>query len=207
MHEYPLSFDAPGLAGMDWLALALSVAAAMAIFRLKVGMLRRAGAASLACCCGWAAHQGPRHDFTGAGGPTMRMKRGEQRSWRHRYRRVHPIVGPCAERRLAEGRRDAGPKPAVSDDVHRYGFPRTDLAVTLDGVTIRPTLALGGWVAFKPVHGGAMVMGDLVLLETEINPVMAKMIANGLEITAVHNHLLRAARRRSTCMSAVTAIR
>lgn len=85
-----------------------------------------------------------------------------------------------------------GRKPAVSDDVHRYGFPRTDLSVTLDGVTIKPALALGGWVAFKPAHGGAMVMGDLVLLETEINPVMAKMIASGLEITAVHNHLLRA---------------
>src|SRR6266699_7096895 len=56
-------------------------------------------------------------------------------------------------------------------DVHRYGFPRTDLTVTLDGVTIRPALALGGWVAFKPAHGGAMAMGDLVLLETEINPV------------------------------------
>ena len=86
-----------------------------------------------------------------------------------------------------------GRKPAVSDDVHRYGFPRTDLSVTLDGVTIKPGLALGGWVAFKPAHGGVMVMGDLVLLETEINPVMAKMIAGGLEITAVHNHLLRAA--------------
>ncbi|HEU0150430.1 MAG TPA: DUF1259 domain-containing protein [Bradyrhizobium sp.] len=85
-----------------------------------------------------------------------------------------------------------GRKPAVSDDVHRYGFPRSDLAVTLDGVTIKPALALGGWVAFKPAHGGTMVMGDLVLLETEINPVMAKMIASGLEITAVHNHLLRA---------------
>jgi hypothetical protein len=85
-----------------------------------------------------------------------------------------------------------GRKPAVSDDVHRYGFPRSDLSVTLDGVTIKPALALGGWVAFKPGHGGAMVMGDLVLLETEINPVMAKMIASGLEITAVHNHLLRA---------------
>jgi hypothetical protein len=58
-------------------------------------------------------------------------------------------------------------------------------------VTIRPALALGGWAAFKPVHGGAMVMGDLVLLETEINPVMAKLIENGIEITAVHNHLLR----------------
>ena len=85
-----------------------------------------------------------------------------------------------------------GRKAAVSDDVHRYGFPRTDLAVTLDGVTIKPALALGGWVAFKPAHGGVMVMGDLVLLETEISPVLTKMIASGLRITAVHNHLLRA---------------
>jgi hypothetical protein len=83
-------------------------------------------------------------------------------------------------------------KPAVSGDVHRYGFPRSDLSVTLDGVTIKPALALGGWVAFKPAHGGVMIMGDLVLLDSEINPVMAKMIANGIEITAVHNHLLRA---------------
>src|SRR5262249_54517681 len=81
---------------------------------------------------------------------------------------------------------------AVSGDVHRYGFPRSDLTVTLDGVTIRPTLALGGWTAFKPAHGGAMVMGDLVLLDTEINPVMAKLIENGIDITAVHNHVLRA---------------
>jgi hypothetical protein len=85
-----------------------------------------------------------------------------------------------------------GRKPAVSGDVHRYGFPRTDLMVTLDGVTIKPALALGGWVAFKPMHGEAMVMGDLVLLETEVNPVMLKLIEGGLEITAVHNHLLRA---------------
>src|ERR671931_121909 len=84
-----------------------------------------------------------------------------------------------------------GRKPAVTGDVHRYGFPRSDLNVTLDGVTIRPTLALGGWTAFKPAHGGAMVMGDLVLLDTEINPVMAKLIENGIEITAAHNHLLR----------------
>src|SRR5581483_12172137 len=85
-----------------------------------------------------------------------------------------------------------GRKAAVGGDVHRYGFPRTDLNVTLDGVTIKPGLALGGWVAFKPAHGGAMIMGDLVLLESEINPVMTVMIRNGIEITAVHNHLLRA---------------
>jgi hypothetical protein len=85
-----------------------------------------------------------------------------------------------------------GRKPAVSGDVRRYGFPRSDLAVTLAGVTIKPGLALGGWVAFKPMRGEAMVMGDLVLLESEINPVMLKMIEGGLDITAVHNHLLRA---------------
>jgi hypothetical protein len=86
-----------------------------------------------------------------------------------------------------------GRKPAtVVGDAHRYGFPRTDLNVTLDGVTIKPALALGGWVAFKPMHGDAMVMGDLVLLENEINPVVTKLIENGIEITAVHNHLLRA---------------
>lgn len=85
-----------------------------------------------------------------------------------------------------------GRRPTVSDDVHRYGFPRTDLSVTLDGVAIKPALALGGWVALKPAHDGAMVMGDLVLLESEINPVMTKLIEDGIEITAVHNHLLRA---------------
>src|SRR4051812_914999 len=80
----------------------------------------------------------------------------------------------------------------VAGDVHRYGFPRSDLSVTLDGVAIRPALALGGWVALKPAHGGAMAMGDLVLLESEITPVMTKLIENGLEITAVHNHIVRA---------------
>jgi Domain of Unknown Function (DUF1259) len=85
-----------------------------------------------------------------------------------------------------------GRKPAVSGDVHRYGFPRTDLQVSVDGVSIKPALALGSWIAMKPVQGGAMAMGDLVLLEAEINPVMSKLIEGGLDITAVHNHLLRA---------------
>jgi hypothetical protein len=84
-----------------------------------------------------------------------------------------------------------GRKATVAGDVHRYGFPRTDLTVTLDGVTIKPALALGGWLAFKPAHGGAMVMGDLVLLEAEINPVMRVLLENGLEVTAIHNHVLR----------------
>lgn len=85
-----------------------------------------------------------------------------------------------------------GRTASVSADVHRYGFPRSDLQVTVDGVTIRPALALGGWVAFKPAQGEVMVMGDLVLLDTEVNPVMTKLLENGIDITAVHNHLLRA---------------
>lgn len=85
-----------------------------------------------------------------------------------------------------------GRSATVSGDVHRYGFPRTDLQVTLDGVSVKPGLALGGWTAFKPMGNTAMVMGDLVLLAIEVNPVMSKLMEGGLEITAVHNHLLRA---------------
>lgn len=85
-----------------------------------------------------------------------------------------------------------GRTAAISQDVHRYGFPRTDLNVMLDGVAIKPAFALGGWVAFKPMGNQAMVMGDLVLTESEVNPVMAKVLSDGMEVTAVHNHLLRA---------------
>jgi hypothetical protein len=85
-----------------------------------------------------------------------------------------------------------GKTATVSGEVHRYGLPRSDLHVTLDGVAIKPALALGGWVAFAPMHGEAMVMGDLVLLDTEITPVMTKLMGSGLEITAIHNHILRA---------------
>jgi hypothetical protein len=85
-----------------------------------------------------------------------------------------------------------GRSAAVSGETHRYGFPRSDLQATVDGIAIRPALALGGWVAFTPAHGTTMAMGDLVLLETEINPVMAKLFEGGVDVTAVHNHLLRA---------------
>ena len=81
---------------------------------------------------------------------------------------------------------------AVSGNIHRYGLPRSDLKVTLDGVAIKPGFALGGWVAFEPTGDTTMMMGDLVLTEAEINPVMTKLLAEGLQVTAVHNHLLRA---------------
>ncbi|MBS0524564.1 MAG: DUF1259 domain-containing protein [Proteobacteria bacterium] len=76
--------------------------------------------------------------------------------------------------------------------VYRVGFPRTDLKVSLDGVTLRTGFAFGGWVAFQPMGDQAMVMGDLVLTQEEITPVMRKLVDGGLQITAVHNHLLRA---------------
>src|ERR1700681_689343 len=80
----------------------------------------------------------------------------------------------------------------MAGGVYRVGMPRTDLQVTLDGVSLKPTFALGSWVAFKPMGHEAMVMGDLVLTEDEIQPVMKKLQDEGLEITALHNHLLRA---------------
>jgi hypothetical protein len=76
--------------------------------------------------------------------------------------------------------------------VYRVGFPRTDLKVSLDGVALRPGFALGGWVAFQPMGAEAMVMGDLVLTQDEVAPVMRKLEEGGVEITALHNHLLRA---------------
>jgi len=76
--------------------------------------------------------------------------------------------------------------------VYRVGLPRTDLHVTLDGVELKPGFALGSWLAFWPEGGSSMVMGDLVLTETEIAPVMTKLAEGGIDITALHNHLLRA---------------
>jgi hypothetical protein len=84
------------------------------------------------------------------------------------------------------------PGSEMPGGVYRVGLPRTDLHVTLDGVQIRPTLALGSWLAFEEEGGTATVMGDLVLTETEISPVMQKLAEGGIEITALHNHLLRA---------------
>src|SRR5260370_31143898 len=73
-----------------------------------------------------------------------------------------------------------GKTAAVSGEVHRYGIPRSDLHVTLYGVAIKPALALGGSVAFPPMHGEAMAMSDLVLLETAITPLMNKWLHHGL---------------------------
>jgi hypothetical protein len=76
-------------------------------------------------------------------------------------------------------------------DIHRFNFPRSDMHVTAGGVTIKPALALGGWVAMKPTTGGVVAMGDLVLADNEITPVITALQAGGVEQTAIHHHLIR----------------
>ena len=77
------------------------------------------------------------------------------------------------------------------DGAYKFGLPRGDLHVSVSGVTVKPALALGSWVALKQVSDSeAMLMGDLVLLEGEVGPVLAKLQEGGIEQTALHNHLL-----------------
>jgi hypothetical protein len=78
------------------------------------------------------------------------------------------------------------------DGVRRFGFPRTDLAVQVDGIAVRPILGLGNWLAFVEHGGTTEVMGDLVLTQPEVNPVLRRLHAGGIAATALHNHLLRA---------------
>src|SRR5437870_5214513 len=76
------------------------------------------------------------------------------------------------------------------DGVYKIGLPRTDLHVKVADVEVKPTLALGSWVAFRKMAAETILMGDLVLTEDEVAPVMAKLQDGGIEITALHNHLL-----------------
>jgi len=84
-------------------------------------------------------------------------------------------------------------RPSVTQpgDVHRFNMPRSDLAVMVDGVRLKPAFALGSWVAFKGVSDGAIAMGDLVLRDNEVGPVMSRLQESGIEQTAIHHHLLR----------------
>ena len=79
---------------------------------------------------------------------------------------------------------------AMPGGIYRVGLPRSDLKVTLDGVEIKPALALGSWLAFRKSGNQGMVMGDLVLLVREVTPVMTKLEEAGIEVTALHSHML-----------------
>ena len=85
--------------------------------------------------------------------------------------------------------RAAGVKPTTAPDgVVRIGWPRTDVAVTVDGMPLKPFAGLGSWAAFTAAKDGAMVMGDTVVFQDEVSPAMDAAFAHGLEVTALHNH-------------------
>ena len=76
-----------------------------------------------------------------------------------------------------------------AEDTHKVTFPRTDIKVSVEGRPMPPFLGFSSWAAFTPgSHGGLMVMGDVVLLEDEVNPAMSAALDAGLEVTALHNH-------------------
>jgi hypothetical protein len=76
----------------------------------------------------------------------------------------------------------------TQEGVFKVSVPRSDLAVTVAGVKMTPPLGLTSWAAFQPMGSQTMVMGDLVLLEDQVNPVMSAALTNGIEVTALHNH-------------------
>lgn len=91
--------------------------------------------------------------------------------------------------------------------VHRYSFARSDLNVRLDGVTLKPALALGSWLAFREMGDNAMVMGDLVLRQEEVNPVLSRLLQGGITITAFITICCVRRRRRCICTCMGKAIR
>jgi hypothetical protein len=83
-----------------------------------------------------------------------------------------------------------GRKGTVQGGVLKVAFPRSDLNVQIDGVLIDPNLALTSWIAFKKAGKQTMIMGDIVLLDSEVTPAMSLLIGRGLEVSALHNHIL-----------------
>jgi ketosteroid isomerase-like protein len=76
----------------------------------------------------------------------------------------------------------------TADGVVRVGWPRSDVKVTVDGMSLRPFAGLGSWAAFQKTEHGAMLMGDTVVFQDEVNPAIDAALANGIEITGLHNH-------------------
>ena len=96
---------------------------------------------------------------------------------------------PDEQRALIDAQTGAKGVYNAAEDVYRVTFPRTDVAVSIEGRTMHPFMGLTSWAAFTPAaHGGLMVMGDLVLFEDEVNAALSAALEHGLEVTALHNH-------------------
>src|SRR5512133_2327886 len=83
-----------------------------------------------------------------------------------------------------------GRKGTVQEDMLKVTFPRSDLKVTVGEVPVEPGLALTSWIGVKGSEKNVMMMGDFVLLDREVSPVIARLLAKGIEVTAIHNHIL-----------------
>src|SRR6476620_5881255 len=100
--------------------------------------------------------------------------------------RAAPEVSPLNAEQIGQ---EAGVKATTAPDgVIRIAWARTDVAVEVDGMPLKPFAGLGSWAAFTPTAHGAMVMGDTVVFQDEVNSAMDAAFANGLEVTALHNH-------------------
>jgi hypothetical protein len=119
---------------------------------------------------------------------------------------VLAVIGTASAGDVGHARRPSGPSATRTDwtpvgnaigvhgklqpdGVYKVGLPRSDLNVRLDGVRLKPSFALGSYLSFMSTSSGALVMGDLVLTEREIEPVMLKLEQGGIEVSALHNHL------------------
>ena len=104
-----------------------------------------------------------------------------------------PLSAACGQAQANWGPVDAAigrAGVAQAGGVRRFNFPRTDLRVLVGGVQLKPALALGGWIAFNSAGSDAIAVGDLVLTENEVNPVIDALQAGGVEQTAIHHHVL-----------------
>ncbi len=127
----------------------------------------------------------------GCGGRVSREEQAVESATQEQHHRAQPAraLAPIDWKQVDAGLGKSG--ALQPDGAYKVGLPRGDLHVTAAGVAIKPALALGSWVAFKQVSDTeAMLMGDLVLLESEVGPVLAKLQESGIEQTALHNHLL-----------------
>jgi hypothetical protein len=117
------------------------------------------------------------------------------------------VMVTCSATQSESGQSHVGPQAAATDwkaveqalgkagsmqpgEVYKVSLPRSDLQVNVSGVQVKPALALGSWVAFRKAGDMTMVMGDLVLTEDEVTPVMTKLQVGGVAQTALHNHIL-----------------
>jgi Domain of Unknown Function (DUF1259) len=105
---------------------------------------------------------------------------------------VHPLAQGSAGLDTAVIEQETGLKGQLisEESVFKVGKPRTDVKIQVDGFAMPPFMGLGSWAAFTPGHvaGHAMMMGDTVVFEDEVNPAMSAALEAGLDVTALHNH-------------------